>query len=120
MGDVKVCQKSPHDNCRMGRRIVSARSVIVNATVMQCTGSVQRRLTADWLAPQESDRTRTCSKVSSDWLPSYIKTTQTVLEIFKKSRYFPGRPRTYGMILTVHAHIASLSSINESWGGTKK
>ena len=60
------------------------------------------------------------SKVSSDWLPSYIKTTQTVLEIFKKAGYFPGRPRTYGMILTVHAHIASLSSINESWEGTKK
>jgi len=33
------------------------------------------------------------SKVSSDWLPSYIKTTQPVLEIFKMAGYFPDRPR---------------------------
>jgi hypothetical protein len=29
------------------------------------------------------------SKVSSDWLPSYLKTTRPVLEIFKMSVYFP-------------------------------
>jgi len=34
------------------------------------------------------------SKVSSDWLPSYIKTTRLVLEIFKMAGYFPGCPRT--------------------------
>jgi hypothetical protein len=28
------------------------------------------------------------SKVSSDWLPSYIKATWTVLEIFKMDGYF--------------------------------
>jgi len=33
----------------------------------------QRRLTADWLAPRESDCSRINIKVSSDWLPSYIK-----------------------------------------------
>ena len=44
----------------------------------------QRRLTADWLAPRESDCSRMHSKVSSDWLPSYIKATRPVLEIFKK------------------------------------
>ena len=33
------------------------------------------------------------SKVSSDWLPSYIKATQPVLEIFKMAGYFPDRPR---------------------------
>ena len=33
------------------------------------------------------------SKVSSDWLQSYMKTTQPVLEIFKMAGYFPDRPR---------------------------
>jgi len=33
------------------------------------------------------------SKVSSDWLPSYIKATQPVLEIFKMAGYFPDSPR---------------------------
>jgi len=33
------------------------------------------------------------SKVSSDWLPSYIKATQPVLEILKMAGYFPDRPR---------------------------
>jgi len=28
------------------------------------------------------------SKVSTDWLPSYIKATQPVLEIFKEEGYF--------------------------------
>ena len=40
-------------------------------------------LTADWLAPQESDCSWVHSKVFSDWLPSYIKATRPVLEIFK-------------------------------------
>ena len=39
----------------------------------------QRRLTADLLAPRESDCSRMHSKVSSDWLPSYIKATRPVL-----------------------------------------
>jgi hypothetical protein len=29
------------------------------------------------------------SKVPSDWLPSYIKATRLVLEIFKMAGYFP-------------------------------
>jgi len=33
------------------------------------------------------------SKVSSDWLPSYIKATRPVLEIFKMAGYFPDGPR---------------------------
>jgi hypothetical protein len=33
------------------------------------------------------------SKVSSDWLSSYIKATLPVLEIFKKVGYFPDSPR---------------------------
>jgi len=32
------------------------------------------------------------SKVSSEWLPSYIK---AVLEIFKMAEYIPGRPRIH-------------------------
>jgi hypothetical protein len=34
------------------------------------------------------------SKVSSDWLPSYIKATRPVLEIFKMAGYFPDNPCT--------------------------
>ena len=34
-------------------------------------------------------------KVSSDWLPSYIKAALPVLEIFKMAGYFPDRPRVY-------------------------
>jgi hypothetical protein len=34
------------------------------------------------------------NKVSSDWLPSYIKATRPVLEIFKMAGYFPDGPRT--------------------------
>jgi len=33
------------------------------------------------------------SKVSSDWLPSYIKATRPVLEIFKMAEYFLDSPR---------------------------
>jgi hypothetical protein len=33
------------------------------------------------------------SKVSSDWLPSYIKATRPVLEIFKMAGHFPDNPR---------------------------
>jgi len=54
----------------------------------------QQRLTADWLAPRESGCSRMDSKVSSDWLPSYIKATRPVLEIFKMAAYFPDSPRT--------------------------
>jgi hypothetical protein len=53
----------------------------------------QRRLTADWLAPRESDCSQMRSKVSSDSLPSYNKATRLVLEIFKMARYFPYKPR---------------------------
>ena len=54
----------------------------------------QRRLTADRLAPRDSDCSRMRSKVSSDQLPSYIKATRPVLEIFKMAGYFPDSPRT--------------------------
>jgi len=40
------------------------------------------------------------SKVCSDWLPSYIKATGPVLEIFKMAGYFPDSPPTYIYIYT--------------------
>jgi hypothetical protein len=55
----------------------------------------QRHLTADWLAPRENDCSRMHSKVSSNWLPNYIKATRPVLEIFKMAGYFPDSPRIY-------------------------
>jgi len=32
--------------------------------------------------------------VSSDWMPSYMKVTLPVLEIFKMNGYFPDNPHT--------------------------
>ena len=66
--------------------------------ICECDGHTvhklsQQRLTADWLVPGESDCSRMHSKVSSDWLPRYIKATRPVLEIFKMAGYFPDRPR---------------------------
>ena len=72
----------------------SARSVIVNATVETHTLS-QRRLTTDWLAPRESEWSRMHSKVSSDWLPGYIKAARPVLEVLKMARYFSEYSRMY-------------------------
>ena len=56
----------------------------------------KRRLTADWLAPRENDCSLMHSKVRSDWLPSYMKATWTVLEVrvFKMAEYFLDSPRT--------------------------
>ena len=48
----------------------------------------QRRLTADWLAPRQSDCSGMHSKFSSEWLPSYIKATRTFLEIPKRVDIF--------------------------------
>jgi len=56
----------------------------------------QRRPTNDWLAPREIDCSRMHRKVSSDWLPSYIKVTRPVLEILNMAGYFPDRPRIFG------------------------
>jgi len=53
----------------------------------------QGRLTADWLAPQESTCLRMQSKVYSDFQPSYTKATRPVLEIFEIVGYFPDSPR---------------------------
>ena len=69
----------------------SACWVIVNAshTVHKLS---QQRLTTDLLAPWESDCPRTCSKISSDWLPSDMKATRPILEIHKMAGYFQPAP----------------------------
>ena len=66
--------------------------ISVESEICECHGHAvhkvsQRCLTADWLAPRESDCSWMHSKVSSDWLPSYIKATPPVLEIFKMASY---------------------------------
>ena len=81
----------------MGRRI-DADSLICSLGHFEYDGHKvhklsQRRLTADLLASRESDCSRMRSKVSSDWLPSYIKVTRPVLAIFKMAGYFLDRPR---------------------------
>jgi len=88
----------------MGRRIVVMK-LICSLGHCECDGHTvhklsQRRLTADWLAPRESDCLQMSSKVFSEWLPSYIKVTRPFLEIFKMAGYFPDRPRTVNFIIT--------------------
>ena len=66
--------------------------------ICECDGHTvhklsQRRLTAEWLAPRESDCSRMHSKVCSNWLPCYIKATRPVLKISKMAAYFPDSPR---------------------------
>jgi hypothetical protein len=74
-----------------------AKIAVEKEYICECDGHTvhtlrQWRLTADWLAPRESDCSGMRSKVSSDWLPSYIRTTRTVFEIFKMAWYFRDRP----------------------------
>jgi hypothetical protein len=93
LGYVMLCQKSLHESCRMGRCIVVMK-LICSLGHCEWDGHTvhklsQRRLTTDYLGPQENNCSRMSSKVSSGWLPSYIKVTRPVLEIFKMARYFP-------------------------------
>jgi hypothetical protein len=76
----------------------------------------QGRLTADWLAPRESDCSQMHSKVSSDWLPSYIKATRPVLDIFKMDEYFPDSPRIRGVLRPADWPIFFLH-LDENWTG---
>ena len=94
-----LCQKILHERSRMGR-CTDTISLICSLGYCECDGHTvhklsQRRLTADWLAPRESDCSRMRSKVHSDWLPSHIKTTRPVLQTFKTAGYFPDSPRIY-------------------------
>jgi hypothetical protein len=53
------------------------------------------------------------SKVSSDRLPSYIKVTRPVLEIFKMAGYFPDRLRTLSceLLPPVYSELHGLISM---------
>ena len=98
MGDMLLCQICLHDSCRMGRCIVMMK-LISSLGHCECNGHTvhklsQWRLTTDWLAPQESDYSWMHSKVSSDLVPSYIKATRPILEVFKMARYFLDNPRS--------------------------
>jgi hypothetical protein len=75
----------------------------------------QRRLTADWLAPRDSDCSWMHSKVSSDWLPSYIKVTWLVLKTFKMAGYFPDRPHVIMYLVTNTFIKSNLSDIRRRW-----
>ena len=93
LGDVMLCQGSLQKSCRM-EGALSWWSWSARSCHYECDGHTvhqlsQRYLTADWLAPWESDCSRMHSKVSSDWLPSYNKVMGTVLEIFTTAEYFP-------------------------------
>ena len=77
----------------------------------------QRRFTADWLAPRDSDCSRMHSKVASDRLPSYIKAKRPFLDIFKMAGYIPDSPRTckerpQGTVES--SHIGRCARISES------
>ena len=83
----RFAKKILHESCTMGRGIVMMK-LICSFGHYECDGHMvhklsQRLLTAYGLAPRESDRSRMPSKVSSDRLPSYIKATRLLLEIFK-------------------------------------
>jgi len=87
-----VLPKNLYDSCGMDRRIDADSLICLLGDGHTVHKISQRRLTADRLDPRESDSSRMHSKVSSDWLPRYIKATRPVLEIIKMAGYFPDRP----------------------------
>jgi len=94
--------ESLYESCRMGSRIVEIK-LICSLGHSECDVHTvhklsQRRLTADCLAPREIECSRMNSKISSDWLPSYIKATRPLLEIFKMTGYFPDSLRIHQFV----------------------
>jgi hypothetical protein len=78
-------KESLHESCILGRSIVVMK-LVCSLGHCKCDGHTvhklsERRLTADWLAPRESDCSRMHSKVSSEWLPSYIKALVILLMV---------------------------------------
>ena len=70
----------------------------VNVTVTQYTSSVNGVSLPTGLTPRESDYSQMHTKVSSEWLLSYIKAERPVLETFKMDKYCPDRPRKLKII----------------------
>jgi hypothetical protein len=94
---VQVCQHL-YSQIRLRLVFPKAKIAVEREEIWECDGHTvhkpsQRRLTADWLALREIDCLRIHSKVSSNWLPNYIKCIRPVLEIFKMAGYFPDSPR---------------------------
>ena len=74
-----------------------AKIAIEREEICECDGHTVHKLsqqhhTVNWLAPWDSNCSRMHSKVSSDWLPSYIKATRLVLKILKMAGYIPDSP----------------------------
>ena len=118
-----LCQKSLPESCRMGRHIVVMK-LICSFGHCECDGHTvhklsQRRLTADWLAPRESDCSRMHSKVFSDWLLSYIKATRPILEIFQMAGCSPDCPRMFYLGIFMIITTAQVHS-NRITAGTIK
>ena len=95
---LSVLLKSRFGSLRLSA-FLKAKIAVEREEICKCDGNTvhklsQRRLNADWLAPRESDCSQMYSKASPDWLPSYIKTTPPVLEIFKMVGRFPDSCRT--------------------------
>jgi len=87
-----------------------AKIAVEREEICECDGHTvhtlsQRRLTADWLAPRESDCSWMHSKVSSDWLSSYITATRPVLEIFKMAGHFTDSPCMFICLLCALANF---------------
>jgi len=107
----------------MGRRIVVMKPIF-SLGHCECDGHTvhklsQRRLTAELLAPRDSNCIRMHSKVSSDWLPSYIKATSPVLEIFKMVGFFPDSHRlqtttAFGVLIAGHLQDREADYINNT------
>jgi hypothetical protein len=73
--------------------------ITIEREIYECNGHTahklsQQHLTADWLAPWDSDCSQMHSTISSDWLPRYVKATRPVLEIFTMPGYFPDMSHT--------------------------
>ena len=58
------------------------------------------------------------SKMSSDWLPSYVKATLPVLELFKMAGYFVDSPHMLEYIVRFliksHVELISMDTLNLS------
>ena len=96
---IQVCQSPLQPRFGSLRLLAFPRTKIASESeeICDCDGHTvhklsQRCLTADWLVPLESGCSQMHSKVSSDWLQSYINATRPFLEIFKMARYFPDSP----------------------------
>jgi len=72
----------------------------------------EQRLTANWLAPWENDYSHMCSKVSSDWLPSYIKAVWTVVQILKMAGYFLDTPHIFSFFVFMYYTLAVDELVN--------